>query len=94
MPYKDPEKRRRYNTWYKQKWRKERAKNLPGVRVFICPRFPVLRFGSVQFQGGFLVTSRKDEIEEVLRHPDYMTWIFPIGLDPDLVPIPSLDEEE
>jgi hypothetical protein len=90
MPFKDPEKRRRYNRLYKAQRRKERATTL---RFFIAPRFPFLRFGQVQFQNGFLVTTRKDEIDEVLRHPDYMTWIFPICLDPDLIPIPPLDEE-
>jgi hypothetical protein len=91
MPYKDPEKRRRYNTLYKQRWRKERATTL---RIFVCPRFPFLRFGQVQFQGGFLVTTRKDEIDEVLQHPEYWKFIFPLAVDPDLTPTPSLDEDE
>jgi hypothetical protein len=94
MPYKDPEKRRRYNTWYKQKWRKERAKNLPGVRIFVCPRFPWLRFGMVQFNWGFLITSEKDVVDQVLQNPDYMKLIFPLALDPDLTPAPSLDEDD
>jgi hypothetical protein len=94
MPYKDPEKRRRYNTLYKERWRRERAKNMPGIRIFVCPRFPFLRFGLVQFQGGFLITTRMDEIDEVLQHPDYYKFIFPVAVDSDLSPIPSLDEEE
>ncbi len=91
MPYADPERRRRYNTAYKERWRKERAKNIPGVRIFICPRFPSLRIGLADFDGGFLVTSRKDVIDQILRHPEYMVRIFPIALDPDLTPAPSLD---
>jgi hypothetical protein len=91
MPYADPEKRRRYNKLYKQRWRKERSTTM---RLFFCPRLPHLRFGQVQFQNGLFATAKKDEIDEVLRHPDFMTWIFPIALDPDLSPTPSLDEEE
>jgi hypothetical protein len=94
MPYKDPEKRRRYNTFYKQKWRKERSKNMPGIRIFICPRFPSLRFGQVQFQGGFLITNEKDVLDQVLQHSDYMKLIFPLALDSDLTPTPSLDEAD
>ena len=94
MPYKDPEKRRRYNTLYKQRWRKERAKNQPGVRIFICPRFPMLRFGQVQFQDSFLITNEKGVVDQVLQHPDYMKLIFPIAVDPDLTPTPSIDEED
>jgi hypothetical protein len=94
MPYKDPDKRRKNNMLYKQRWRKERAKNLPGVRIFVCPGFPFLRFGQVQFQGGFLITNEKEVVDQVLQHPDYMTWIFPLALDWDLTPSPSLDEDE
>jgi len=94
MPYKDIEKRRQYNTLYKMRWRKERAKNIPGVRIFICPRFPSLSVGLVNFDGGFLITSRKDVIDQVLRHPEYMRFIFPIALDSDLTPTPSLAEDK
>jgi hypothetical protein len=94
MPYADPEKRRRYNTLYKQRWRKERAKNLPGVRIFVCPRFPSLAFGQVKFQSGFLITNDKEVVDEVLGHADYMTWIFPLAMDWSLTPTPSLDEDD
>jgi hypothetical protein len=94
MPYKDPEKRKQYNTLYKAQWRREQAKNMPGVRVFICPRFPSLRFGMVQFNWGFLVTNEKNVVDQVLQHPDYWKFIFPLAMDPDLTPTPSLDEEE
>jgi hypothetical protein len=93
MPFKDPEKRRRYNTLYKQRWRKERAKNIPGIRIFISPRFPSLIIGHVKFQGGFLITNEKDVVDQVLQHSDYMKFIFPISVDWDLTP-PSLDEDE
>jgi hypothetical protein len=91
MPYADPEKRRKYNTLYKQRWRKEWATTL---RIFVCPRFPSLRFGMVQFNWGFLVTNEKNVVDQVLQHPDYWKFIFPLATDPDLTPTPSLDEEE
>jgi hypothetical protein len=94
MPYKDPEKRRKYNMLYKQRWRKERARNIPGVRIFLCPRFPVLGFGSVRFQGGFLITNEKDVVDQVLQHPDYMKFIFPLAVDSDLLPAPSDEYDE
>jgi len=94
MPYKDPEKRRQYNTQYKQRWRKKKAKNQPGVRIFICPRFPGLRVGLAFFDNGFLITSRNDVIEQVLRHHEYMRFIFPVALDLDLIPAPTIDEDE
>jgi hypothetical protein len=75
-------------------WRKERGKNLPGVRIFVCPRFPFLRFGSVQFQGGFLITNEKDAVDQVLQHPDFWKFIFPLAVDPDLSPTPDLDEDD
>jgi hypothetical protein len=91
MPYKDPEKRRRYNTVYKQRWRRERSTTL---RIFVSPRFHSLAFGQVKFQSGFLVTNEKEVVDQVLQHPDYMKFIFPIAVDRDLIPIPSLDEKE
>lgn len=94
MPYKDPEQRRRYNTLYKQQWRKARAKSQQVVRIFICPRFPSLRVGLAFFDGGFLITSRKDVIDQVLRHPEYMRFIFPVAVDLDLTPAPVVDDEE
>lgn len=90
MPYADPDKRRRYNSLYKSRWRKERAKKIPGVRIFICPRFPSLNVGLANFDGGFLITSEKDVIDQVLRHPEYMRFIFPVAVDSDLTPTPSL----
>ncbi len=94
MPYADPEKRRRYNTLYKQRWRKEREKNISGFKIFICPRFPSLNVGLDWFVGGFLITSKKDVIEQVLRHPEYMRFIFPVAVDSDLTPTPSLKEDD
>lgn len=86
MPFKDPEKRRQYNTEYKQRWRKAQTRIQPAVRIFICPRFPSLRVGRASFDGGFLITSQKDVIELVLRDPEYMKYIFPVALDTSLVP--------
>lgn len=94
MPYADPERRRRYNTEYKQRWRKAQAIKQPGVRIFICPRFPSLRVGLGHFDGGFLITSKKEVIEQILRHPEYMRFIFPVAVDLDLLPAPVADEEE
>lgn len=94
MPYADPERRRQYNTQYKQRWRKAQAINQPGVRIFICPRFPSLIIGLGCFDGGFLITSKKEVIEQVLRHPEYMQHIFPVAVDLDLTPTPMVDEDE
>jgi hypothetical protein len=94
MPFKDPEKWSKYNRLYKARWRKERAKNMPGVRIFVCPRFPFLTFGQVKFQGGFLITNEKDVVDQVLQHPDYMKFIFPLAVDSDLTPTPSLESLE
>jgi hypothetical protein len=91
MPYKDPEKRRRYNTQYKARRRKERATTL---RIFVCPRFPSLRLDQVHFQGGFLITNEKEVVDQVMQNSDYMKFIFPLALDSDLIPSPSLDEDD
>lgn len=96
MPYKDPEKRRTFHREYKRKWRQVHTKNQPlkGVKIFICARFPDLNLGLASFVGGFLITSRDDVVERILRDPDFMRFIFPISMDWDLVPNPIISEDE
>ena len=96
MPYADPEKRKQYNTQYKQRWRKAKRGNQPlkEVRIFICTKWPSLNLGLAYFEGGFLATSSNDVIEKVLQDPAYMRFIFPISVDWDLVPAPMAEEDE
>jgi len=78
MTYKDPEKRRAYNTAYK---RRRRAKLHPEVRVFICPKYPFLRLGFASFDSGFLITTEPAVINQVIVHREFMRFIFPLALD-------------
>ncbi|OGP74980.1 MAG: hypothetical protein A2Y80_08015 [Deltaproteobacteria bacterium RBG_13_58_19] len=94
MPYADPEKRRQYNTRYKQRWRKARAKIHPllGFRIYVCPVFPHLRVGRDQFRDSFLITDSPETQVQVERHPEFGRFIFPIALDLSVTIIE--DEEE
>ena len=94
MPYKNPEKWREYNTLYKQRVRKAQARKQPAVRIFICPRFPSLRVGPASFDGGFLITNKAYVIEQILQDREYMVHIFPVAIDLDLIPTPTINEDD
>ena len=83
MPFADPEQRRRYNTRYKQRWRKARAKIHPllGFKIYVCVRFPQLRVGRDQFRDSFLITDNREVQAQVEGHPDFGKFIFPLALD-------------
>jgi hypothetical protein len=87
VPYKDPEKRRQFQKEYKRKWRAAQAKNHPfkGVKVYLCARFPSLNVGLASFDGGFLITGRRDVQLQVERHPEFGRFIIPLAVD--LTPI-------
>jgi len=95
MPYADPERRRAYNTRYKQRWRKARAKIHPllGFKIYVCVRFPQLRVGRDQFRDSFLITENPELQAEVERHPEFAVNIFPLALNLELTCVPTDDEE-
>ncbi len=94
MPFSDPEKRRQYNTRYKQRVRKARAKIHPllGFKIYICPRFPNLRMARVCFDNGFLITNDTGIQAEVERHREFGKFIFPLSLDLTCTPREEEDE--
>ena len=83
MPYKDPERRKEFHRKYKRQWRAAQVKKHPllGVKIYLCPRFPGLNVGLANFDGGFLITARRDIQAQVERHPEFGRFIFPIALD-------------
>jgi hypothetical protein len=88
LPYADVEKRRKFQRRYKKAWRRRQAAKvnpLRAVKIYVCPRFPFLRVGRAQFDGGFLITDRFEVQVEVEQHPEFGKFIFPIALDLDLV---------
>lgn len=95
MPYKDVKRRRAYNTRYKQRVRKARAKIHPllGFKIYVCPRFPHLRVGRDQFRDSFLITANPWTQAQVEAHPEFAVNIFPLALNLELTRIPT-DEEE
>lgn len=94
MPYANPEKRRQFQREYKRKWRKtqEKINPLRAFRVYICPRFPYLWVGRVQFNGGFLITDNPEVQAEVEAHHAFAQFVFPLALD--LTCAPAEDEDE
>lgn len=91
MPFKDRERRRRYNTAYKRRIRMKQAHVSAGFKAYICPSHPFLNLGSgLRFENGFLVTS--DPELQNLVEADFHFWrqIFPVALD--FSSIPRLDD--
>ena len=87
MPYKDPEKRRQYNTRYKQRMRKAQAKIHPlrGVRIYFCQRYPGLHVsGAGTFFDSFLISKDREVQWMVEAHPMFGEHIFCLALNLDL----------
>jgi hypothetical protein len=83
MPYANVEKRRQFQREYKRKWREAQTKIHPlqGFKIYICPRFPFLWVGRVQFNSGFLITNSAEVQAQVVAHREFGKFIFPIALD-------------
>ena len=80
MPYKDPEKRRRFHKEYKRRWRRaqEIIDPLRGVRIYLCVRFPTLHIpGATSSFNSFLITGDPQIQAQVEEHPEYAVTIFP-----------------
>jgi hypothetical protein len=55
-------------------------------------RFPALNVGLASFDGGFLITARRDIQAQVERHPEYGRFIFPLALDLSLTDMDNEDD--
>jgi hypothetical protein len=81
MPYKDPEKRRACSRDSKRRSRARLAHPLRNFRAYVCMRFPQLNIGITNFNGGFLITDRRDVQDQIGRHPEFGRFIFPLCID-------------
>jgi hypothetical protein len=81
MPYKDIERRRACSRDSKRRSRAQLAHPLRNFRAYVCVRFPQLNVGLASFDGGFLITDRRDVQDQIGRHPEYGRFIFPLCID-------------
>jgi hypothetical protein len=86
LPYKDLEKRRRYDREYKRLLRAQQGlTHLGQTRVrkaYICLRVPHLRLPGITFQDGWFVTDQPEEQAKIEQNPSYGREIFSWPLEP------------
>jgi hypothetical protein len=86
VPYKDPEKRRRYDREYKRRMRAQQGLTnrgqTRGRKAYICLRVPHLRLPGIAFQDGWFVTDKPEEQARIEQNPSYGREIFSWRLEP------------
>ena len=86
MPYKDLEKRRRYDREYKRRLRAQQGLTKPGQtrlrKAYICLKVPHLRLSVIAFRDGWVVTDDPEEQARIEQDPLYGSAIFSWRLEP------------
>jgi hypothetical protein len=95
MPFKDPERRKAYNTAYQRQRRRRAGLHVDGFRCYVCPRFPHLRLDlDISFDQALLVTDDPEVQDLIESSPDFWREIFPLALDYGCLPILEKEENE
>jgi hypothetical protein len=85
LPYKDLEKRRRYDREYKRRLRGQKGLTNSGQtrvrKAYICLKVPHLRLPGIAFRDGWFITDNPDEQKNIEQGPFYGRDIFSWRLD-------------
>jgi hypothetical protein len=87
MPYKDEEKRRRFDREYKRKIRQKTALSSPScqpriMKGYVCLKLPTLRLPGVIFKGGLFMTDDPRIQAEIEADSAFGVHIFSWILEP------------
>lgn len=85
MPFKDPERKRQYQTEYKARLREARTQaQSPLVRkIYFCSRYPSLKLGpAVTFRNSFFVTGDPEKQRFIEGCLEYGRLIVSWSVDP------------
>lgn len=87
MPYKDPERRRRFDREYKRKMRKKTPLSNPSCppfmrKAYICLQAPNFRLPGAIFKNGLFVTDDPKLMAEIETDSAYGVHIFSWILEP------------